>query len=129
MTAKNMYWLANAAGERAVVTGKEDRDRWVGGFGWSDAAEPVDGEQVQVWMQHTEHGGRARFPLAVAATWRALGWEFSAPPEPPDVLHDQHLVDEQPADPAPAAAKPAASTAAPTVSATAGDDKKEKDRG
>lgn len=129
MTSKQTYWLRNATGDRAFVEGKEERDRWVP-LGWADSTEPAEGEQVQVWLQHAEHGGRAKFPLAVVPTWQALGWNPSPPPEPVDVLHDEHLVDQADTAPAPAAPKPAAAPAAQSsTSAAAGDEKKENSRG
>lgn len=109
MTAKTKHWLTDPSGTRALVEGKEERDRWVGGHGWADSTEPATGDQVQVWMQHAKHGGRAKFPASVVETWKGLDWEPSAPPEPVDVLHDQHLVDE--------AAAPAGPDAEPAVKA------------
>lgn len=92
--AKTNYWLTDGYGNKAVAVGVEELDRWVP-RGWSEATEPVDGERV--WMRHTDHGGHQLFAAGVVETWRALGWEPSAPPEPVDVLHDAQLVDVAPA--------------------------------
>ncbi|WP_422744355.1 hypothetical protein ACN27B_08725 [Micromonospora sp. WMMD754] len=90
--AKTNYWLTDGYGAKALATGAEERDRWVP-RGWSESTEPAGSDQV--WMRHTDHGGHAQFAADVVETWRALGWEPSAPPEPVDVLHDAQLVDVQ----------------------------------
>ncbi|MBQ1064472.1 hypothetical protein [Micromonospora sp. C41] len=88
--AKTKYWLTDGYGAHALVEGAEERDRWVP-RGWSETAEPTG--EGRVWMRHTDHGGHQLFAAGVVETWRALGWEPSAPPEPVDVLHDEQLVD------------------------------------
>ena len=97
MAEKKTYWLTDGYGNKALVTGAEERDRWVP-LGWSETTEPVDAEMV--WMHNATTDGRAQFAAGVVETWRALGWEPSAPPEPVDVLHDEQLVDVAPAQPA-----------------------------
>lgn len=106
--AEKTYWLTDGYGNKAQVTGAAERDRWVP-LGWSETIEPAGDERV--WMRHTDHGGHAQFAAGVVETWRALGWEPSAPPEPVDVLHDEQLVDVAPAS-TPAAETKSTETAA-----------------
>lgn len=107
MAEKKTYWLTDGYGNKAQVAGAEERDRWVP-RGWSETTEPAGEERV--WMRHTVHQGHAQFAAGVVETWRALGWEPSAPPEPVDVLHDAQLVDVAPA-PVPAASSNSTETA------------------
>ncbi|HEY9414673.1 MAG TPA: hypothetical protein VIQ30_07945 [Pseudonocardia sp.] len=100
MAEKKTYWLTDGYGNSAQVVGAEERDRWVP-RGWSETTEPTGDERV--WMHNATTDGRAQFAAGVVETWRALGWEPSAPPEPVDVLHDEQLVDVAPAQTQPAA--------------------------
>lgn len=93
MAEKKTYWLTDGYGSKALVEGADQRDRWKP-LGWSEADDPAGDDRV--WMRHTDHNGHAQFPASVVGTWRALGWEPSAPPEPVDVLHDEQLVDVTP---------------------------------
>ncbi|WP_329013233.1 hypothetical protein OG271_04030 [Micromonospora rifamycinica] len=88
--ARTDYWLTDGYGNKALVVGAEERDRWVP-LGWAETTEPAGDDMV--WMRHAGHGGHAQFAAGVVETWQSLGWEPSAPPEPVDVLHDDHLVD------------------------------------
>lgn len=122
MSTKKTYWLTDGLGAKAFVEGVEERDRWVP-RGWAEAGEPVDGDKV--WMWHDGIDGPAQFNASVVATWQGLGWEPGPPPEPVDLLHDQHLVDPLVADTA-SAPKPAAAPVAPSTTSAASGATKEK---
>lgn len=79
MAEKKTYWLADGYGAKALITGADERDRWVP-LGWAETDEPVPGDMV--WMRHVDHGGPARFPAEVVELWKAKGWEPAHPPEP-----------------------------------------------
>ncbi|MEU4570728.1 hypothetical protein [Micromonospora sp. NPDC023956] len=89
--AKTDYWMADGYGNKALVEGAAERDRWKP-LGWAETTEPEPGDMV--WMEHPETGGRQRFAAAVIEQWQGLGWHPAAPPEPVDVLHDSQLVDQ-----------------------------------
>lgn len=110
---KTNYWLTDGYGNKAVAVVAEERDRWVP-RGWSESTEPSGDDRV--WMRHGGHGGHAQFPAAVVETWQALGWEASPPPEPVDVLHDEHLVDVA----APPVEQPSTEPQTPTSKAASG---------
>lgn len=111
---KTKYWLSDGLGGKALVEGAEERDRWVP-LGWAQADEPAESDKV--WMRHEGIEQPAQFNASVVETWKALGWEPSPPPEPVDLLHDQHLVDPVVADAAPTP-KPAAAPAASSTTST-----------
>jgi hypothetical protein len=81
MSAKSMYWLVDADGNKAVVEGRAQRDRWTP-LGWADTEEPSGHDRL--WLRHGEHGGRALFPFPSMPTWAAKGWAPSDPPAPED---------------------------------------------
>jgi hypothetical protein len=117
--SKNTYWIADPAGVKARVEGTAERDEWTRVHGWSEAPEPGPGDLV--WMQHSEHGGRARFASEAAPQWTGLGWEYAGPVAAPDLTKDPVLVDQAPAPTEPVKSK--------TTSATGGDQNKESSRG
>lgn len=96
--SKQTYWITTAEGTRGQVAGIEERDRWTP-RGWQVVGEPAPTDFV--WMRKEGLAEPARFPYGAAATWQAMGWEFTAPPEPVDVTKDPKLFDQAPARPAP----------------------------
>lgn len=86
--SKNTYWLADEAGNKALVTGADERDRFLP-LGWSLAEEPVDNELV--WARHEGIADAALFPAQALAAWAAKGWVAGAPPEPVNPLNDGSL--------------------------------------
>jgi hypothetical protein len=96
--SKTTYWITTTEGTHGRVTGVEERDRWTPlGYQVVDEPSPTD----FVWMRKDGLDAPARFPYGAAPTWEAMGWEYSAPPEPVDVTKDSQLFD-QPKAPAPA---------------------------
>ncbi|MFY1588997.1 hypothetical protein ACN267_31405 [Micromonospora sp. WMMD734] len=110
---KTNYWLTDGYGNKALVVGTDERDRWTP-IGWAESTEPAGDDMV--WMRHGGHGGHAQFAAGVLEQWRALGWEPSPPPEPVDVLHDGHLVDVTAPPVGPASTAPQTTTKAPSTS-------------
>lgn len=94
--SKNLYWITNVDGVKAVVEGADERDRWTRVHGWALTEAPTAGELV--WLRHEEHGGRQAFAAEAAPHWAGLGWHPTAPPEPADFTKDPHLVDQPAAD-------------------------------
>jgi hypothetical protein len=121
MTDKQKYWIADAAGNHAVVAGATARDEWTKVHGWAESAEP--GPQDQVWVTNGDglRGGRLPYAALQDSHWAGLGFVPDAPPEPVNLTKDPALTD-QPAKAAPVAEpeKPTTKTAAP---ATSGDKK------
>jgi hypothetical protein len=76
--AKQDYWIADAEGAKALVTGPEDRDEWVKVRGWTETDEPVDGEFQ--YIRNVNHGGVGRMTHAAVALHAGLGWVPSGPP-------------------------------------------------
>lgn len=88
----NTFWIADALGTHALVASAEERNEWVRGRGWSDAAEP--GPSDQVWIVNGDlDDGRIPF-AALAEGWSDLGWKPGPPPEPVNILKDPALVDQ-----------------------------------
>jgi hypothetical protein len=86
MTDKQQFWIADAEGAKAVVTGPEARDEWVKVHGWTETTEPVDGEFQ--YIRNVDHGGVGRMTHAAVPLHAGLGWVPSGPPgyvepEPP----------------------------------------------
>jgi hypothetical protein len=80
MTEKNTYWLRDAAGDYALITGADQRDRWIP-LGWAEADEPSGNEFV--WARCEGIQEPARFPAqALADVWSAKGWQAAEPPSP-----------------------------------------------
>jgi hypothetical protein len=95
MPTAKQYWIADGAGVHALVI-REERDVWVGHFGWHDAALPGPDDQVRVVRAD---GLRGCIPFAaIADGWADLGWAPGAPPMPVDVTKDPAPVAE-PAEP------------------------------
>lgn len=125
--SKNVYWVADPGGTLAVVEGAAARDEWTRVHGWTEVAEPRAGDMV--WLQHSETGGRAKFPIEAAEQWAALGWRPAAPVPAPDLTKDPALVDQPPAEAAPLAEPLPAPVKPKTTSATGGEQSKETSRG
>lgn len=79
MTDKQTYWMADVDGTKAFVTGADERDRLIP-LGWAVADEPASGDFV--WLEHDEHGGRAKFTADAVPLWEPRGWHPSPPEEP-----------------------------------------------
>jgi len=89
--ADKTFWIADALGAHAVVAGEDERDQWVRGRGWADAAEPSGFDQVHI-VNGDMHGC---VPFAALAEgWADLGWSPGPPPEPVNILKDPALVDQ-----------------------------------
>jgi hypothetical protein len=119
MTDKNTYWIADVDGNKALVQGSAERDRWTQINGWTEADEP-QGLQF-VWLRNEQTGGRAKFAAQAVPLWEGLGWKPSAPPEPVNLAIG-------PEHPSRAAQAPDAEPAAPPktpsrIRAASGDEK------
>lgn len=104
MTEKQQYWIGNLAGEKALVTGDGERDRWTRLHGWSETTEPADGEQVFVWMTNPETGHPAAISWQAREYWLARGFVVSPPEEPVNPTRDPAVTatpEERPAASAP----------------------------
>lgn len=117
MTEAKKYWIADAEGVKALVEGAEAHNLWTAGRGWTDTTEPVG--QEWVWLQHDEHGGRAKYSAEAAPLHEGRGWLPSDPPEPenPAIAHWK-------TESAPVAAPPQTTESTkPAAKATSGDKK------
>jgi hypothetical protein len=118
MTEAKKYWIADAEGVKALVSGAEAHNEWTAGRGWTDTTEPVG--QEFVWLRHEEHGDAAKFTAESAPMWMARGWLPTEPPEPVNLATAHWTTDAAPA------AAPAPQTTAstkPAANATSGDTK------
>jgi hypothetical protein len=97
MSEPRKYWLTDGAGEFAVASGADERDRLLP-LGWSVADEPDDG-WVYIWREGIAEPGRVPVK-AVETLWGPNGWVVGPPP---GSAHPSSL--ESPAEPA-AEAKP-----------------------
>jgi hypothetical protein len=108
MTDQKTYWLADALGNRALVTGAAERDRWVP-LGWYEVDEPTGNELVHAW--HAGIDVPALQPArALRDVWGPRGWEPGPPPVPVSAFNADQTDVTRPAvadDPAPIS-KPAA---------------------
>jgi hypothetical protein len=95
------YWLVDATGNKALVEGDDERDRFLP-HGWALAEAPSGGEFV--WARCEGVADPARFPADNLEAWEAKGWKPGAPPHPLDGLVAPAAV--------PAADKPTKTTAA-----------------
>jgi hypothetical protein len=113
--SKSTYWIADLDGNKALVEGVDERDRWVKVHGWTESTEP--GPRDFVWLRHDEHGGRQRFVAEAVPLWEVRGWRPAAPPEPENLA----VPDAQaaPSEPAPAKAS-TSTTTKPAAKATSG---------
>lgn len=115
MTDKQTYWMRDAEGAYALMTGADERDWWTP-FGWTQAEEP--GRQEFVWARHEGIENPARFPAGILATaWP--GWEPSTPPSPMNPVNGEPLVP-------PVFTTPAAVAETKPSKTAAGGDAKEK---
>lgn len=121
MTEPKTYWLVDRNGDKALVTGADERDRWLP-HGWAETEKPAGDEFV--WATFPDVADPARFPAeAYYDVWEPKGWVASAPPEPVDPITG--VRPPRPV-PTPPAAAPADSSSKQSA-ATGGD--KEKTRG
>lgn len=110
MTDPKTYWLTDGQDHYALVTGAEERDRWIP-LGWTLVdAEPVDAGRVWAWHDGVELP--AAFPANIFRDlWEPRGWQAGPPPGSPH----------------PFAALPApVETPKSSTTAVGGDPKKEK---
>lgn len=75
--SKNTYWIADAEGVKAVVTGADARDEWTKVRGWTETTEPVD--QEFQWIRNVDHGGKGVMNHAAVLLHAGLGWVPSGP--------------------------------------------------
>lgn len=116
MSGKNIYWIADTDGTKALVEGAEERDRWVHVHGWAETDEPTGQEFVWVHNENPELlPARMNWQAAQDPAWAARGWAPGAPVEPVNNAVAHRAAAEQPV---PEPVKPIKSTAA-------GGDKKE----
>jgi hypothetical protein len=109
MTEKQTYWIADAEGVKAKVSGAEARDEWTKVRGWSETTEPV-GQEFQ-WIRNVDHGGKGVMNHEAVLLHEGLGWAPSGPEgydEPTD---------------SPAALAPAPASTKPAANANSGDKK------
>jgi hypothetical protein len=107
---KQTYWIVDELDTYALVTGADERDRWVR-EGWAVAEEPTDG-WVNIWHEGIEQPGRVSV-AALRDLWARRGW-VAGPP----------LGGTHPATPEPPADQPAESK--PELKPAAGGNAKEK---
>jgi hypothetical protein len=120
MTEKQTYWLVDATGDHALITGADERDRWVP-LGWTPADEPIGDAFVWAWLDGITVP--ARFPAAaLAEVFGPKGWVAGPPPQAVSPFNGDQAV--------PAAAPTTSTAAAPAAPAkstvAAGDATKEK---
>lgn len=105
MTDPKKYWISDAEGVYALVTGAEARDWFTKVKGWTETGEPLGHEQVHV---HNEHPDiiPGRLPFAVLPEMAGLGWYPGPPPGGPEdsAPADQAAPVDEPAKPIKAAA-------------------------
>lgn len=77
MTTKNVYWIADANGVKACVTGAAARDFWTKVQGYTETSEPA-GQEFQ-WVRNTAHGGRGVMNHEAVLLHAGLGWVPSDP--------------------------------------------------
>lgn len=119
MTDKNTYWVRDAAGDYALLTGTDQRDRWLP-HGWTEVDEPTG--QEFVWARHEGIQEPARFPAnALREVWADRGWKAAEPPSPISPFNSDEGApvipvgqSETSAKPSDAAPKPSQRTAANT---------------
>ena len=89
MAEKKTYWMQDHAGNKALITGAEERDRWIP-HGWTDTDEP--GDRDFVWLRHPDLGEPTN-PIVWAARdyWQGRDWVPGAPPEPVNPALDPAL--------------------------------------
>jgi hypothetical protein len=104
MSDKKTYWIADAEGVKARITGADDLAQWTRVHGWTETTEPT-GMEFQ-WVRNETHGGKGVMNHAAALLHEGLGWFPSGPDG-----YDE-----------PAAEAPPAKSSAPK-SATSGDKK------
>jgi hypothetical protein len=109
MTEKQTYWIADAEGVKAKVSGAEARDEWTKVRGWSETTEPT-GQEFQ-WIRNADHGGKGVMNHEAVLLHEGLGW-FPSGPEGYD----------EPTD-SPAAPAPAPASTKPAANANSGDKK------
>lgn len=76
--AKQTYWVADEVGTYALVTGADERDRWVRGD-WFAAEEPADDDWVLMWHEDIEQPGRVT-AAGLRDLWAKRGWVAGPPP-------------------------------------------------
>ncbi len=74
--SKQTYWLADDLGGLITVEGAAVRDEYAA-EGWQVVDTPPNG--ARMWMQHSEHGGWALFPVDIREVWEARGWQPAIP--------------------------------------------------
>lgn len=107
---ESTYWLAGPTGEKAVVEGDAERDRF-SPHGWKESTAPADGDFV--WMSHPDTQKPGLIAWGAREYWQGVGWQPSAPPEPVNPAIDPTLVD--------ASEKPVEAKKAAPAKARAGD--------
>jgi hypothetical protein len=76
MTDKKSYWIHDGGDTYALVTGAEQRDRYVGA-GWVETEEPTAGF-VTVWRDGIAQPGRTSV-VALREVYQPAGW-LAGPP-------------------------------------------------
>lgn len=84
---KNTYWIVDAEGVKACVSGAAVRDFWVRVQGWQETTEPT-GREFQ-WIRNVDHGGRGVMNHEAVALHAGLGWVPSDPPPVPGAPEEQ----------------------------------------
>jgi hypothetical protein len=101
---KQTYWIADETDNYGLVTGADERDRWVR-EGWRATEEPAASDWVYIW--HADAAEPGRYPLsALRDLWGPRGWVAGPPPGGAHPATPEPLA-EQPAETKPEP-KPAA---------------------
>lgn len=93
MTDKKTYWIHDGGDTYALVTGIEERDRYVGA-GWTETDEPTSGF-VMAWRDGIAKPGRPSVE-ALREVYQPAGW-LAGPPE--DGAHPFAAVADEPSAP------------------------------
>ena len=119
--SKTTYWMRDESGDVALITGTDERDRWI-----PHGLAVVDGPRAtdRVWLRHDVTGLPALFPAAVMDVWAAKGWKPGAPPEPVSLLNAFAEPTLESAPLVEPIAAPAAGTDKPPAAAAADQSKK-----
>lgn len=115
MAEKQTYWVGNLAGDKALITGADERDHW-SLHGWTPTDEPGDDFRGNVWLRDPESGAAAPIAWGAREYWLGRGRVPSPPDEPVNPTKDPALTApekppvasapvDKPTTPAPAAAK------------------------
>lgn len=108
--ADKKIWVRSPNGEYALLSGPEERDRFVP-LGWAETTEEP-GPDAWVWMRFDGVEKPAKFPIGSVPHWTLVGWYPGAPPE-----HVDPTQEPEPTGPLSLAALSAVTPAKPAAAA------------